>query len=305
MAATSTPFSLLNPQSPVNNIGLGATPIDLQTQANTAFKVSQLSSYAPQTKFGLISASPGSAAFSGLNQSLTKQGADLNSLLQSAQQGQGNQFGVFRAPWVFATFAALKTSLNATSTTGTTTFPSGVQAAQSIVWCANPKSIAWVINQRGVESKNKSGSVLHLWRDRLRNSYYDDAKISITFQSGNLMPQSSQGSINPLVPATRDQIAGGLNNFYQYLSLVDSPKINSDGSPNLVYILYRSRIFPALILTGMFDPQTVVNFTDSVDSPNQVNNWTANFTVYSTTPRLNSFQELVSMFQSEGLTSPT
>ena len=89
-----------------------------------------------------------------------------------------NPYGVVRQPWVFATFADL---------TNQDTIAQQLRQNQgvppgAIVWYANPKSVDWTINQRGSEAKTKSGTVLHIWRDRLRRTDFDDPKINITFQ---------------------------------------------------------------------------------------------------------------------------
>ena len=247
-----------------------------------------------------------------------------NRLRQDLQRYQGNQaagantnnqvnqYGVYREPWIFTVFEDL-TNANALSNTDSGVL--GVQAAaqaitssnsnKSIVWVANPKSVSWQINQRGVETKNKSGTVLHVWRDKTRGSDYDDPKITMQFQSGNLYPtaNSNTGGADPNSPLT--QIPGGLNNFYQFLALVDRSKIAANGQANLVNILYRSRIFPSLILTGFFDPQLVVQFTDDSQNPLQVSSWQATFTVYSTSPKLNDAATLAGIFQTDGALATT
>jgi hypothetical protein len=222
-----------------------------------------------------------------------------------------NIYGVKRLPWIFTTFAAIQ-GLSGTAQGvlgGTTTAASSTdnigqsitQTASTIVWIANPKSVTWQINQRGTESKNKSGTVLHIWHDRFRGSDYDDPKITLNFQTGNIMPQSLNAAnpADPLDPSPFT-IPGGLDNFYQFLSLVDQPKIAPNGAANTIHILYRSRIFPSMVLTGFFDPQMVVQFTDDGQNPNQVNGWSATFTIYSTTPKLKSLSDLRNQFQAEG-----
>jgi hypothetical protein len=87
------------------------------------------------------------------------------------------------------------------------------------------------------------------------------------------------------------QPSGGVANFYDFMQLVDAPKLTlgtSTAPPraNLVSIQYRSAIFPALTLLGMFDPAGI-RFTDTVD--NQINGWSADFVVYDTVPKLSTF----------------
>jgi hypothetical protein len=79
--------------------------------------------------------------------------------------------------------------------------------------------------------------------------------------------------------------SNGIVNFYDFMKLVDAPKITTFGELNWVYIHYKSNLFPDLVLKGMFDSKGV-HFTDSSQSPNQVMSWTADFIVYDSSPRL-------------------
>lgn len=228
-----------------------------------------------------------------------KLAAALQKQATLTQNPANNPYGVERLPWIFATAEALR-GVKINEVYKASDFYS--QPDKSIIWTANPRSVTWQINQRGSEAKNKSGTVLHVYHDRLRKTDYDDPKLNLSFQSGSILP-SAKNATNPQGAASKDksEISGGLTNFYQFLSLVDQPKIASDGSANLIHILYRSRIFPSMVITGFFDPQVVVQFTDDSQNPNQINSWTANFTVYSTTPAIYDFSELVKRFEAEGI----
>jgi hypothetical protein len=212
-----------------------------------------------------------------------------------------SQYGINREPWVFATFDAIRNVTNQITTTGQESALPNINpstagynnSANTIFWTASPKSITWQINQRGSEEKNKSGTVLHVWRDRTRRTDYDDPKINIHFQTGSIYPTFDGNQ--------KQQISTGLNNFYQFLELVDAPKISATGEPNVIHILYRSAIFPSMVLTGFFDPQVVVQFTDDSQNPWQVTGWSANFTIYSSTPKFRSFSELRNKFMQDGL----
>lgn len=201
-----------------------------------------------------------------------------------------NPYGVPRVPWIFATFDSI---------TGSGTGQTFDKNA--IVWYANPKSVDWTISQRGSEAKTKAGSVLHIWRDRLRRTDYDDPKITMTFQTGNIMPLFDNG-VDPQGPRGKPlqgrQTPPGLNDFYKFLQLVDASKIKN-GKANMVQILYKSRIFPAMTIVGFFDPQAVVKFSDSSDNPFQVNSWAATFTIYKTVPALNNWSLLAKAFETE------
>jgi hypothetical protein len=198
-----------------------------------------------------------------------------------------NPYGVQREPWVFAVF---KDVVNGNLTE---------QTKNALVWYANPKMVTWNISQRASEVKTKGGTVLHAWRDRERRSDFDDPKITITFQSGNIMPAYNNG-VNPFgnLGAPDAAVSQGLNNFYQFMELVDQSKI-SNGQANTVHILYRSRIFPSMLLTGFFDPQSVVSFTDDSSNPFQINSWSSTFTIYNSTPRINRWQDLKKAFEAE------
>jgi hypothetical protein len=101
-------------------------------------------------------------------------------------------------------------------------------------------------------------------------------------------------------PAEREPaVPPGLDNFYEFLSLVDEQKILDGGDINFVYIVYNSRIFPSITLAGLFTPEGV-SWTDSSDDPNQVNSWTANFTVYDSFPKLHDLNALTRFFQTAG-----
>jgi len=104
-------------------------------------------------------------------------------------------------------------------------------------------------------------------------------------------------------PSETVSVPGGLHNFYAFLSLVDEQKIikegKSKGKINYVYMMYNSRIFPNMTLVGLFTPDGV-SWTDAADDPNKVNNWTANFTVYDSYPRLNDLSTLNTFFQEAG-----
>ena len=216
--------------------------------------------------------------------------------------GTTNRYNVKRLPWIFATFEdvrGISTPLQAMS---------GINAGftlgdNAIVWTTNPKSVNWQISQRGSEAKNKSGTVLHMYRDKTRKSDFDDAKINFQFQSGSIIPINDNVS-DPNAFA-QDQvpnlIAPGLSDFYKFIQLVDQPKITLDGVANVIHVLYRSRIFPSLTLTGFFDPQVVVQFTDDSQNPHMISSWSANFTVYSTTPKLNgsAFRNLQAAFAAD------
>lgn len=224
------------------------------------------------------------------------QSAQQNVAVQSPTLQPGaNPYGVIRQPWIFSTFADLTNQ----STVQSLVAQNQGLPPNTIVWYANPKSVDWSISQRGMEAKTKSGTVLHIWRDRLRKTDYEDPKITLTFQSGSILPSYSNAQdSSQLAGAPNVPLSQGLNNFYQFLSLVDASKIKN-GQANLVHILYRSRIFPSMVISGFFDPQSVVKFSDNSDNPFQINSWSTTFTIYRTVPAYNDWAKLAQQFRDE------
>jgi hypothetical protein len=203
-----------------------------------------------------------------------------------------------------------------------------------IIAAVNPSEISWRLPQRAAAQKTRIGEIVHYWRDRFRNTFFDEPQLSITFQSGNIMPMRTKplvttGIFNRQVryvqPIRRidgvpvqnpdqfvevpklgpdpteqtPQVPPGLKNFYEFLELIDTQKILDSGDVNLVYLIYNSRIFPNMTLAGLFTPDGV-SWTDSATDPNQVTSWSATFTVYDSFPRLNDNAALIKMFEQAG-----
>jgi hypothetical protein len=152
------------------------------------------------------------------------------------------------------------------------------QAPKAIKFRCNPSDVTWSMPQRSVEQKTKAGTVLHTWNDIQRNSYFDEPTLTFKLQSGNIIPTRS--IVDP-----RGVIPEGLNNFYEFMSLVDEVKVLDDGRANLCYIDYNSLIFPKIRLWGFWQPSGI-SFADTAQNHAQVNNWTASFTVYKSFPEL-------------------
>jgi hypothetical protein len=153
-----------------------------------------------------------------------------------------------------------------------------VDAHVSFEWFCNPGDVTWTLAQRSTHVKNMLGTVLHVWPDSGRNTFYDEYILTMRFQSGSLIPRLAQA------PDTGYSIPPGLSNFYLFLQLVDAPKLTADGRINLVKIQYKSNIFSNIQLTGMFDSKGVT-FSDDSSSPNEIKSWSADFIVYDTSPR--------------------
>jgi hypothetical protein len=153
-----------------------------------------------------------------------------------------------------------------------------ISEPKSIKFRCNPSDVSWTMPQRSVEQKTKAGTVLHAWNDNVRKTYFDEPVLTFKLQSGNILPTRS--ILNP-----RGVVPDGLNNFYEFMSLVDEIKVLDDGRANLCYINYNSLIFPQITLWGFWQPAGI-SFTDSASNHAQVNEWTASFTVYKSFPEL-------------------
>jgi hypothetical protein len=224
-----------------------------------------------------VNGSQGNAAFDALVKAeqevsqdiLTKGVADEPLDLPNSQKRSAQNL-VTRTPWIMTTTEWL-------------TEPQ----PRALVWAANPKDISWQMTQRSFHSKNLFGTVLHVWPDPYRGTFYDEYRLTINFQSGNLMPVFLRSEDSFVV-------SDGIANFYDFMQLVDAPKLttgdkNNPPRANLVHILYNSNLFPKITLMGMFDSQGI-SFTDSADDPNNVASWSAQFVVYDSIPKLSNFE---------------
>ncbi len=151
--------------------------------------------------------------------------------------------------------------------------------SKAIKFRCNPSDITWSMTQRSMEQKTKAGTVLHVWNDHDRKTYFNEPVITLKLQTGNILPV--RNIFEPATPTVPD----GLNNFYEFMALVDEVKVLDDGRANLCYIDYNSLIFPKIRLWGFFTPNGI-NFTDKSSNPATVNDWTASFTVYRSEPNL-------------------
>ncbi len=155
--------------------------------------------------------------------------------------------------------------------------PSG--PSKAIKFRCNPSDISWSMTQRSQEQKTKAGTVLHVWNDHDRKTYFNEPVITLNLQAGNILPV--RNIFEPSEPVVPD----GLSNFYEFMALVDEVKVLDDGRANLVYIDYNSLIFPKIRLWGFFTPNGI-SFSDKASNPATVNSWTASFTVYRSEPNL-------------------
>jgi len=168
----------------------------------------------------------------------------------------------------------------------------------------NPRQISWSVPRRETVVKTAAGAVRNTWRNRYRNTYLDEFTLNITFQTGNIMPsagaidetyaQSIQGATDFGLDFQNVQVPPGLENFYEFWELVDSPALLGAFENRHVIIMY-TRAFPVLRLEGYFTGEPVT-WEESADHANQLV-WQANFQVYWTVPRLTSFSQMASTYQ--------
>jgi len=180
--------------------------------------------------------------------------------------------GVTHEPWIMSTTEWLT--------------PQNGNPPKGIVWFANPSDASWSLSQRSTISKHLTGTVMHVWANNSRGTFFDEPRVTLTLQTGNLMPVLGLDG--------KWQVSGGIINFYDFMQLFDAPKLTvgtptSPPKTNLVSIQYHSNLFPSITLLGMFDPSTGIKFTDSSSSPASPTGWTVDFVVFDTVPKLSTF----------------
>jgi hypothetical protein len=160
------------------------------------------------------------------------------------------------------------------------------QSRKSIVFRCNPNKVDYEWPIRGATQNVKSGKVFYWWRNKDKGSHFDLPAITFGFQSGNIMVLSDNNDPNQSPTLYTPE---GLDNFYQFMSIIDEKKMLDDGTPNFITIVHHSAIFPNLSLTGFFDPSSPITVAESVEDPSLIS-WSAKFLVHTSTPRFNSAQ---------------
>jgi len=169
----------------------------------------------------------------------------------------------------------------------------------------NPSEVTWNIKRRGTITKTAAGHVRNTWRNRFRYygrpTYYDELEVSFTFQSGNIMPYAGIDMYDPNAsPAQMAEYLAniqpppGLQNFYEFLSLLDQPQVLG-AYENRHIVIHHSRVFPTIRLEGFFIDSSPVTFTESAENGNEVI-WRATMLVYRTYPMLQSATQLIDMY---------
>lgn len=211
------------------------------------------------------------------------QSSNTDTLLDSRLSAMlvSKDTGVIRTPWIMSTTEWLSSN-----------------PSKGIVLATNPTDASWTLSQRMSITKNLGGTVTHAWPNVTRTTYYDEPRVTLSMQSGSLIPvamgttRSLLTTYNNGAPSTSGSLtvnkwvpSPGITSFYAFLQLLDQPVLTKDGRANLVSIQYASNLFPSLTLLGRFDPKGVT-FSDSSQDPNKVSSWSAEFIVYDSSPRL-------------------
>lgn len=209
-----------------------------------------------------------------------------------------------------------------------------------LIAAVNPSEIQWQLPQRAVAQKTRVGEIVHYWRDRFRNTFYDEPVLSMTFQSGNIMPMRTKplvvtgverfGTENEEVTinfGTRVRDAEGRSRVFTTSAGVlqrgpDPSETKPEVPPGLrnfydfielvdtqkildngdVNLVYI--VYNSRILPNMtlagLFTPAGISWTDSSTDPNQINSWQASFTVYDSFPRISDKAGLISMFEQAG-----
>ncbi len=165
----------------------------------------------------------------------------------------------------------------------------------------NPRSVQWTHNLRVSDQKTLAGTVQHAWRQNLgvrRRTFFSEPVITITFQSGNLMPIYPARLRDPRNRAQQTEMPRGLDNFYRFAELLNESRIlTGDGNrqANIVYLLYTSHVYPSMVLAGAFTPDGF-SWTDNAEDPNKIE-WTSSFTVYDSYPQFYDANALITAWK--------
>ena len=160
---------------------------------------------------------------------------------------------------------------------------------------ANPSAANWTVPTREALQKVKSGSVRYGWRNRARsrkkNTAFGEYTVGWTFQSGSVFSHE-RGTLGGGVPP-------GLDDFYDFLALLNEPRLLADGRPNYHVVVHTSAIFPRITCMGWFTPDGLT-FAEEAQSGYGIQ-WTCSMEVHQTYPRLWNAAGLRRAFGDPGL----
>lgn len=174
---------------------------------------------------------------------------------------------------------------------------------------ANPSKISWSHGRRGTSVKTAAGTVRNVWYNHYRGTYYDEAELKVTFQSGNIMPFMAYlgGNYNFSDPAVynnlinlKEAVPQGLLDFYRFKELLNEPAYLGPAE-NRHIMTYHSRVFPKMYLEGFFKDEDPITWEESAEGGGTAGNtlnWTATFVVYDSYPRLDSASQMIAAYSS-------
>lgn len=161
----------------------------------------------------------------------------------------------------------------------------------------NPREISWSFPRRETATKTAAGVTRNVWRNRYRQTNFDEPTLDITFQAGSLLPSSalSEEDLRSMGGAYLSDPfpARGLMDFYQFMDLLNEPMLLGPNE-NRHILLYRSRVFPELRLEGYFTGDPVA-LTESATNAN-ILTWTSKFQVYKSYPTLWQFSRTMAAY---------
>lgn len=187
---------------------------------------------------------------------------------QPANQNSMSLYGINRSSW------QMWTSYNKTK----------------IMMFPNPTDYTLTIPFRGQSSKIRGGTTYTWWYNDLTKSYFDNGSFSMTMQTGNIMP------VYRYVNNNRDDIPYGLQTLYRIIEMQNEPKIiQSDGTPNFVYLFYTTYAFPGILIEGVFSPDETISITENTESIFNLN-YTVTIMINRVTPNLSSLNEMIQAY---------
>ena len=99
---------------------------------------------------------------------------------------KSSQYGLTRDPWRMYLRSWLSSS------TG--------NPKDYIAWSCNPAEVSWDIGLRATHQKNLYGTVMHVWYDDSRDTFFDEIRLNMKFNSGSIMPVWIGGTVPRKVP---------------------------------------------------------------------------------------------------------
>lgn len=167
-----------------------------------------------------------------------------------------------------------------------------------IYFWANPSDLNFSVQLRGTTTKVKGGTISYYWRSSNSSrgglGFFDEPRLTITFQTGNLMPVRMTGSGDVV------RVPPGLIDLYEFLALMDEPPVLDNGTMNYRILSINTPVFPNMICYGFFPPEEPIAFNQTSSDPNQTS-WTANFVIRKTSPDFRNANALAFAFKSFSL----